>query len=108
MTKWRLTEDAKQDMKDIREYTQDRFGRKQASSYTDTLITTFDSLARFPLSGESCEEVNEARGVKDAYRRLRVAHHTIYYRPIDFGAPNDGILIVRILHDRRDQTGQLH
>ena len=59
--------------------------------YRNSLMETFELLARHPRLGRGIDHI------KPSYRRHQHGSHVIYYRR----AP-EGIEIMRILHERQD------
>jgi len=91
MAVYSLTTQADADLEGIYEYTIFNFGLAQARNYLDGLRARFDMLAEHPLHGRSDEAL--APGL----RRSEYESHIVFYMPQD-----DGILIVRVLHQRMD------
>lgn len=92
----RLTRDAERDVLDIYLYTLEHFGLAQAESYTSELAARFLMLAAQPSLGRDFGDIHP--GVLRANQRS----HAIYYR-----SAADGILILRILHQKRDPARHL-
>ncbi len=93
---FRLTRDAERDVTDIYLFTLERFGRAQADSYTAEIFARFETLAAQPILGRDFGAVHPGA------RRANQGSHAIYYRPTA-----DGILILRILHQRMDPARHL-
>ena len=89
MHKHRLSKQADSDIAGIAEYTIRQFGIKQARRYRDGLEKTFRRLAEYPSSGRSAEHL------APRLRRMNFESHVIF-----FLHDEDGVLIVRILHQR--------
>lgn len=89
MAEYRLTPRAEQDIEDIWRYTAEQWSVDQAEKYVDGLIDTMETLAANPKSGRS------AARIRPGYRRQNAGAHVIFFKP-----SNDGILVVRILHQR--------
>lgn len=82
---------AENDLIDIWLHTYRKWGEVPTDRYLDQLDEGIRQLARYPELGCDCQYVRvDCRG-------LRVARHVIYYT-----ASSDSILIVRVLHKRRD------
>ncbi len=79
------------DLDKISDYTADRWGREQARSYTRQFTQCFKLLAEKPNKGRACPEV------RNNYYKYNCGSHFIFYRLSD-----NGIGIVRILHERMD------
>jgi toxin ParE1/3/4 len=91
MAEYLLTPAAESDLEIIWEHTHQQWGVDQAIRYTDSLFDAFAELARSPKAAPACDHI------RPGYRRRSVERHMIYYRIMD-----DGIVIVRILHERMD------
>lgn len=97
MTKFTLTEKAKNDLKDIARFTQKRWGREQRNKYLADLDACFFRLSDNPSLGRECGEV------RDGYHKFPASRHVIYYRSIS----KTQVEIVRILHESMDVEIQL-
>ncbi|HRO24668.1 MAG TPA: type II toxin-antitoxin system RelE/ParE family toxin [Promineifilum sp.] len=93
---FRLTRYAERDILDIYLFTLEHFGPAQADKYTSDLFARFSAIATQPTLGRDFGDIHP-----DA-RRLNQGSHAIYYRP-----DADGILILRILHQRMDPARHL-
>ena len=89
MHTYRLSKRADSDIAGIADYTIRQFGIKQARRYRDGLEKIFCRLAEYPNSGRS------AGHLAPRLRRMNFASHVIF-----FLHDGDGVLIVRILHQR--------
>jgi toxin ParE1/3/4 len=87
---------AEQDLLDIWMYTFNEWGEQQADDYLDELDTAIQLLAEQPLM---CRERLE---LEPPVRIHRHAHHLVVYLALD-----DGINIVRVLHESMDVDSQL-
>lgn len=87
---------AKQDLVDIWLYTYGQWGEKQADKYLDDLEAALHLLAEQPLI------CRERREFTPPVRIHNHAHHLIVYLIED-----DGINIVRVLHESMDIDAQL-
>jgi toxin ParE1/3/4 len=74
MTKYRLSNDAKEDLIRIHHYGVDKFGTSQADKYFNTFFEYFDIIAQRPYSFESVDYI------KKGYRRCVCGVDSIYYR----------------------------
>lgn len=92
MPAFTLTRKAKEDLKEIARYTQERWGREQRDLYLRLLDGCFRQLAGKPSQGSDCSEI------RAGYRKLIAGRHIIFYRQ----SAGDKIEIVRILHGRMD------
>lgn len=91
MADYRLTVRAADDLAEIAHYTIHKFGQAQARRYRDGLDACFRMLASNPMLGA------DAGDLAEGLRRFVYRSHLLFYSQ----AP-DGILIVRVLHERRD------
>ncbi|HZQ47368.1 MAG TPA: type II toxin-antitoxin system RelE/ParE family toxin [Verrucomicrobiae bacterium] len=89
MYRYRLSRLAESDLAGIADYTIRQFGIKQARRYRDGLEKIFLRLAEYPNSGRS------AGHLASRLRRMNFESHVIF-----FLHDEDGVLIVRILHQR--------
>jgi len=87
---------AEQDLIDIWLYTFDEWGEKQADRYLDDLADAFNLLAEQPLQCRERSEFNHP------VRIHHHAHHLIVYLAIE-----DGVNIVRVLHENMDVDSHL-
>ncbi|NQU35206.1 MAG: type II toxin-antitoxin system RelE/ParE family toxin [Bacteroidetes bacterium] len=74
MAKYRLTNEAKEDLIRIHHYGVGKFGIAQADSYFDSFFNCFDIIAQRPFSFESVDYIR-----KD-YRRCVCGSDSIFYR----------------------------
>ncbi len=91
--RYELSEPADQDIQDIFDYTEVKFGMDQAVSYLQDLEGVFIQLIENPELGRERNEI------KKDLRSMPKASHVIFYRIM-----KDHIRIVRVLHGSRDQT----
>ena len=84
------------DLIEIWLYTFDEWGEKQADKYLDDLDAAIKLLAEQPLI---CRERTE---LDPPVRIHRAGHHLIVYMVLD-----DGISIVRVLHESMDVDSHL-
>lgn len=89
--KYRLSQEADQDLEDIFDYTAREFGIDQAVSYVCGFEEVFVSLAANPGLGRKRDEIR--KGLRSFVKES----HTIFYRVL-----KDHINIVRVLHGSRD------
>ena len=82
---------AQGDLDEIWTYTTKRWGVDQAEIYIREIGKHIEAVAARPAMGRACPEI------RDGYHRYRAASHVLFYRLID-----DGIDVVRILHERMD------
>jgi toxin ParE1/3/4 len=79
------------DLDEIWDYTADRWGLDQAETYIRRLWNDIQTVADNPSLGRECIEV------RPGYRKYPSGSHVLFYRLTD-----DGIDVVRILHERMD------
>lgn len=91
MSSFQLSQLAEQDLKEIGRYTEKTWGRKQRNVYLSDLDRCFYRLADSPDLGKACDEI------RVGYRRFYQGKHVIFYRQVE-----NGIVIVRVLHERMD------
>jgi toxin ParE1/3/4 len=92
-----VTADARVDIREIRRYTKNVWGKEQSDAYEQRLVAQMHKLGVYPLLGE---EVHEAPG---NVRRLVAEQHAIFYE-IDNGRIN----VLRILHVKMDLPSHLY
>lgn len=91
-----LTPAAEDDLETIWDHTCDQWDARQADRYVDLLLAECALLAEAPLTAAPCDHI------RTGYRRRGAGKHVIYFRIVD-----EGIVIVRILHERMDQPSHL-
>lgn len=89
MKRYSLSQEADRDIEGIARETVKRWGWPQAEKYLDELHQAFETLVEFRELGR------DVSYLRPGYWRLEHASHSIFYRHTA-----DGILIVRILHNR--------
>lgn len=92
MSKFELTKKAKEDLKGIAKYTENRWGRNQRNKYIKQLDNGFYFLAESPKSGMECDEI------KEGYRKFPQGSHLIFYKKVTAVK----VKIIRILHKNMD------
>ena len=97
MRSFDLTKSAREDLKSIAKFTQERWGVRQRNTYLKEIDQVFRVLAKNPAMGRECDEVREG------YRKFPHGSHVIYYSQIE----SDLLLIVRILHVAMDLDSQI-
>ncbi|WP_086931620.1 type II toxin-antitoxin system RelE/ParE family toxin [Agarilytica rhodophyticola] len=88
---YKLSPKAKQDIRDIRKYTKNKFGPTQASKYYNQLFDAFEKLSSNRSLGKNYDEL--ALSIKGC----RMQSHVIF-----FIIKPSHIDIVRILHKSKD------
>lgn len=91
MSGYSLSEEAQNDLKEIRRYTSENWGNKQARQYLIELTANFENLSKSPKLGRTREEID-----KDL-RSFPVSRHIVFYRERP-----EGIQIARVLHASMD------
>jgi toxin ParE1/3/4 len=74
MAKYRLSNEAKEDLIRIHHYGVKKFGIAQADQYFETFFEYFDVIAQSPYSFESVNDI------KMGYRRCVCGVDSIYYK----------------------------
>jgi toxin ParE1/3/4 len=95
MAKYRLSNDAKDDLMRIHHYGLKKFGEQQADKYFETFFEYFELFAKSPYSFESVEYI------KAGYLRCVCGSDSIYYK-----INNDTIDIMAIV-GKQDLTNIL-
>lgn len=90
MAKYRLSNEAKNDLIRIHHYGVEKFGVAQADKYYNSLFEYFDIIAQRPFSFESIDYI------KKGYRRCVCGSDSIYYRI------NDDIVEVMAIVGKQD------
>ena len=91
-----LSPRAQNDLDDIWIYTVTRWGIAQAEFYTRQIGSDIATVAAQPALGRVCSEV------RAGYYKYPSGSHVLFYRVIE-----DGVDIVRILHERMDFAGHV-
>lgn len=89
MPRYTLTGKADSDIQNIAETSIAQWGLHRAEAYILTLHDALQRLADFPDIGRN------AHHIRPGYLQSESGSHTIFYRTAE-----DGIIIVRILHER--------
>lgn len=90
--KYRISEQAINDLNDIWFYTLNKWSKEQADRYYDLIIGEIEFISDNFLTGKSAEQTRKN------YRVTEIKSHLIFYRKIE----NDIVEVVRILHQRMD------
>jgi toxin ParE1/3/4 len=90
MVKYRLSNEAKEDLIRIHHYGIEKFGETQADKYFESFFEYFDIIARQPFSFESVDSI------KTGYRRCVCGSDSIFYRL------NDGVVEIMAIVGRQD------
>ena len=94
MIRAKLTRTARRDLDDIRKFTLEHWGRDQWLRYYAGLSAAFDRIASDAKSGRKRDAI--FAGI----RSLTHEQHVIFFIPIR--RAGDAVVIVRIVHHRRD------
>jgi toxin ParE1/3/4 len=84
-----ISVEAADDIDEIAAYTTNTWGWRQADHYLAKLEDGLDLLARNPSIGRSSDSIEAG------LRRFEIGKHVVFYLP-----EPDGILVVRVLHQR--------
>lgn len=96
--KYKISQEANQDIEDIWLYTYENWSPEQADRYFNLIIDEIEYLAKYPESGKDCSEIRKG------YFRSRIKSHFIFYK---INRKKEGIEIIRILHERMDIKSRL-
>jgi toxin ParE1/3/4 len=91
-----FSQKAQADLASIWDYTAQAHGLAQADSYIADIDRIMALALDFPNMGMDYSDIREG------YRKLGSGYHLIFYKP-----RNDGIEIVRVLHERMDIDAHL-
>jgi toxin ParE1/3/4 len=92
VTTYQLTDAARRQLREIRLFSLDRWGKAVTKKYMEGFKAAFEKIAEdFERSGTSADFV------RTGYRRRRVGRHVIFYRMRD-----TIVQIVGILHQRQE------
>lgn len=97
MAQFQLSKEAKNDLRSIAIFTDNRWGREQRNLYIKQLDDAFFMLTQNPNLGISCDYI------RDGYRKFPQGSHIIFYKR----TVKSDILVVRILHKSMDYDSQL-
>lgn len=90
MAKYRLSNEAKEDLIRIHQYGAEKFGMTQADKYFDTFFECFEIISQQPFSFESIDYI------KKGYRRCVCGSDSIYYKI------NEGTIEIMAIVGRQD------
>lgn len=93
---YRLTPAAQRDLSSIWDYTVERWDENQAEIYVLEIRGAIERIADQPVRGRAIDEM------RAGYRRYAIGSHVIF-----FVATDDGVDVIRILHQRMDPTRDL-
>ncbi len=97
MQLFQLSKEAKNDLRSIAVFTENRWGRTQRNFYIKQLDEVFLMLAQSPDLGISCDFIRKG------YKKFPQGGHIIFYKH----NTSANILVVRILHKSMDYDSQL-
>ena len=90
MAKYKLSNEAKEDLIRIHQYGIKKFGTDQADKYFNTLFGYFDIISKNPFSFESVDHI------KEGYRRCVCGSDSIYYKI------NNGVVEIMVIVGKQD------
>lgn len=93
MTSYRLTPAAQADLSSIWDFTCERWDIRQAEVYIGEIRAAIERIAADPRRGHPCDEI------RHGYRRYAIGSHLVFYV-----ARDDGVDVIRVLHQRMDPT----
>lgn len=93
---YKLSKAAANDLRAIARYSVQNFGTAKAKSYGDSFKTCFDTITDNPHIGRAYEHI------RPGLRRHNHKSHAVFYMLQD-----QGILIVRVLHESQDAPKHL-
>jgi toxin ParE1/3/4 len=91
-----VSSEAEDDLRGLLSYTEQQWGQQQHRKYLRQFTEAFAELVRFPGLGVARPDLGAN------FRSFRVGQHIVLYQPSD-----REVLIVRILHGRRDFNTEL-
>lgn len=91
MTRLRLSQEAREDLRSIWMYSADRWGAQRANRYVETIRTAITGLTNGKTASRSAE------GVLPGCRRAICGRHVVYFRE-----DGDAVEVIRVLHQRMD------
>ena len=99
----RLTAAAESDIRNILQWTTERFGPAQARIYSETLSRAIQALAAGPnvVGCKRCDAIAEGLFTLHIARDGRKGRHLVLYRVGDSGE-HSTIDVLRLLHDSMD------
>jgi toxin ParE1/3/4 len=91
MSAYVLSPRARADLREIWNYTRNRWSVEQADRYIRELNRAFATRADDPLRGRPCDNI------RPGYRKYRVGAHMVFFRLVTVG-----VEVVRVLHQSMD------
>jgi len=98
MAKYKLTNEAVEDLTNIWNYTFDKWSEKQADTYYEMLLENCQYIADNPKIGKPYDDI------KKNIFGLKANRHIIFYRILI----ENPVEITRILHERMDLKNRLN
>ena len=92
MANYHFSKDVDRDLENIAYYTTKRWGKSQTQAYRRDLKRAVETVARFPKIGQRYNTSQNRQ-----LFRYNIGRHVLFYQVAD-----EGILIVRILHQAMD------
>lgn len=93
MVKYKLSESAEDDLRELYHYGVITFGLDVADEYYDCLVLRFEEIASHPKLYQTVDYI------RPGYRRSVCGVHSIYYRMTD-----EGIIVMRILRSQNPEN----
>jgi toxin ParE1/3/4 len=92
----RVSVEAQNDFDEITTYSVRTWGWRQADIYLERIDDCLELIAANPSIGRACDKI------RSGLRRFEIGRHVLFYT-----TERDGILIVRVLHQRMLPTEHL-
>lgn len=107
LQRYKYTRTADRDLESILQYTTQRFGQSQRQLYAELIDRAAALVAADPLHRGSRPREELAPGLRSfhierAARRRGAAAHVLYYVQGTLNGGRDGVIILRVLHERMD------
>jgi len=97
MKLFEISNEAKNDLRSIARFTENRWGKQQRNLYLQQLDDAFQLLGKTTSIGIECNQIREG------YRKFPQGSHIIFYK----SGKTSNIFIVRILHKSMDYESKL-
>lgn len=97
MTNIRIKAAAREDLKSIAKYTEEKWGREKRNNYLHDIDHAFQQLTSNNKLGRPCDHV------RSGYRTFPVGSHIIFYVIGD----DELVEIIRVLHKRMDVSQRM-
>ncbi|KAA0679736.1 type II toxin-antitoxin system RelE/ParE family toxin [Roseomonas genomospecies 6] len=107
MVAYRVTDAAKMDFRMVLRETGERFGAQQRGAYKELIAKAVEMVAEDPDRGGSWDRGRIVPGLRafhleQAAGRRGAAAHTLYYTVERLAGEPQGIVILRLLHERME------